>query len=156
MCPCDPMYRDLCRLFRRYARSEVVDAAYETLQSFATPVTRRDRNSAWSQLVVSSDRRGLSGSGHSIFGTKPPLDVASPFLLEFGLSSANELPVDLMMYVRQQLMHLVNGCARYGAHAPVIAIDGPSGAGKSTAAKDCAPARHKLSRYGRDMPRTRI
>lgn len=147
----DPLYREVVAAYFGDMRGQKLsDAAYETLAVIAynAPVTRAEIETVRgvnSDSVVSRliDRGLVHEAGTLDLPGRPALlDVTSQFLLEFGLSSAKELPpVDLMMYDSiQQLIHPVpeeiQGAAP--ARPPVIAIDGPSGAGKSTAAKGLA------------------
>ena len=147
----DPKYRETVATFFGDVRGQKLsEAAYETLAVIAynAPVTRAEIETVRgvnSDSVVSRliDRGLVQEAGTLDLPGRPALlDVTSQFLLEFGLSSANELPpVDLMMYDSvQQLMHPDLAVARdmVPVRPPVIAIDGPSGAGKSTAAKRLA------------------
>ncbi len=147
----DPMYREtVAAYFGDMRGQKLSDAAYETLAVIAynAPVTRAEIETVRgvnSDSVVSRliDRGLVQEAGTLDLPGRPALlDVTSQFLLEFGLSSANELPpVDLMMYDSvQQLMHpdLTDVRGTAPMRPPVIAIDGPSGAGKSTAAKGLA------------------
>ena len=147
----DPTYREIVAAFFGDMRGQKLsDAAYETLAVIAynAPVTRAEIETVRgvnSDSVVSRliDRGLVQEVGTLDLPGRPALlDVTSQFLLEFGLSTAKELPpVDLMMY--DSVQHLISPVSEDTREStlvrpPVIAIDGPSGSGKSTAAKGLA------------------